>query len=70
MIKEIRMALKYKTILPVAIQTVEEVRKAVDSSGAGGRSLTKRERSKLMKQFWKIVTEIQKLNGNGKAPAK
>ena len=51
----IRAGLKYSKANPVAIELVEEIYKAMKDDG----SITQKERSRLMKTFWKLVGVIQ-----------
>ena len=50
-----KMAMKYSHVLPVAIELIQEVEKAVRDDG----SISQAERSKLMSKFWKLVKAIQ-----------
>ncbi len=54
MLKAIQFALRYRPIIPVLIEFVETcVRSASD------KQLTKKEKSALMTQYWKVVRAIQ-----------
>ncbi len=55
MFKAIRMAMKYQGILPVVIDLIEEVQKSVRDDN----TISRDERSRLMKRFWAVVKEIQ-----------
>tara|TARA_R100001086_G_C11757397_1_gene237112 strand:+ start:16 stop:246 length:231 start_codon:yes stop_codon:yes gene_type:complete len=55
MFAAIKAALKYSAALPVAIELVEEINKSVKDDG----SISRKERSKLMSKFWKLVKVIQ-----------
>jgi len=55
MIKAIRAAMKYSDALPLAIDLIEEIQKSVRDDG----SISKDERSKLLKRFWAIVKVFQ-----------
>ena len=55
MFKAIRMAMKYQGILPVVIDLIEEVQKSIRDDG----SISRDERSRLMKKFWAVVKEVQ-----------
>ena len=55
MIKAIRAAIKYSDDLPLAIDLIEEIQKSVRDDG----SISKEERSKLLKGFWAIVKVFQ-----------
>jgi len=55
MIKAIRTAIKYQGILPLVIDLIEEVQKSVRDDG----TISRDERSRLMKRFWAVVREVQ-----------
>ena len=55
MFAAIKAALKYSAALPVAIELVEEINKSVKDDG----SISRKERSKLMSKFWKLVGVVQ-----------
>ena len=55
MIKAIRTAIKYQGILPLVIDLIEEVQKSVRDDG----TISRDERSRLMKRFWAVVKEVQ-----------
>ncbi len=55
MIKAIRTAIKYQGILPLVIDLIEEVQKSVRDDG----TISRDERSRLMKKFWAVVREVQ-----------
>ena len=55
MIKAIRAAIKYSDALPLAIELIQEIEKAIRDDG----SISKDERSKLLKRFWAIVKVFQ-----------
>ena len=55
MFKAIRMAMKYQGILPVVIDLIEEIQRSVRDDG----SISRDERSRLMKKFWAVVREVQ-----------
>ena len=55
MFAALRAAIKYSGALPVAIQLIEEIHKAMRDDG----SISQKERSKLMSKFWKLVGVIQ-----------
>ena len=55
MLKAIKAALKYKYALPVAIELLQEIQKSVRDDG----SISRKERSKLMSKFWKLVGVVQ-----------
>ena len=55
MFKAIRTAIKYQGILPVVIDLIEEIQRSVRDDG----SISRDERSRLMKKFWAVVKEVQ-----------
>ena len=55
MIKAIRTAIKYQGILPLVVDLIEEVQKSVRDDG----TISRTERSRLMKKFWAFVREVQ-----------
>ena len=55
MFKAIRTAIKYQGILPLVIDLIEEVQKSVRDDG----TISRDERSRLMKKFWAVVREEQ-----------
>ena len=55
MIKAIRTAIKYQGILPLVVDLIEEVQKSVRDDG----TISRDERSRLMKRFWAVVKEVQ-----------
>ena len=55
MFAAIKAALKYSAVLPAAIDLVEEINKSVKDDG----SISRKERSKLMSKFWKLVKIVQ-----------
>jgi len=55
MFKAIRMAMKYQGILPVVIDLIEEIQRSIRDDG----SISRDERSRLMKKFWAVVKEVQ-----------
>ena len=55
MIKAIRTAIKYQGMLPLVIDLIEEVQKSVRDDG----TISRDERSRLMKKFWAVVREVQ-----------
>jgi len=54
MIKAIRFALKYRSIIPVLYEFVD-----ICVRSASDKQLTKKEKSALMTQYWKVVRAIQ-----------
>ena len=55
MFKAIRTAIKYQGILPLVVDLIEEVQKSIKDDG----TISRDERSRLMKRFWAVVKEIQ-----------
>jgi len=55
MLEAIRIALKYKDVLPVAVDLIEEIEISIRDDG----SISQKERSKLLKRFWALVKAIQ-----------
>lgn len=55
MFKAIRTAMKYQGILPLVVDLIEEVQKSVRDDG----TISRDERSRLMKKFWAVVREVQ-----------
>ena len=53
--KIIRMALRYSDVLPIAIDLVKEIEISVRDDG----TISKDERSKLLKKFWNLVRAVQ-----------
>ena len=51
----LKMAMKYSAALPVAIELIEEINKSMRDDG----SISRKERSKLMSKFWKLVGVVQ-----------
>ena len=51
----IKMAMKYKDSLPLAVDLIEEI----ELSMRDDFSISKQERSKLMSRFWALVKSIQ-----------
>ena len=49
--------MKYKDAIPAAIDLIE----TIQSTSADGK-LTKDERSKSLKKFWKLVKEVERVN--------
>jgi len=58
MFKAIRTAIKYQGILPLVVDLIEEVQKSMRDDG----SISRDERSRLMKKFWAVVREVQATN--------
>ena len=55
MFAALKMAMKYSAALPVAIELIEEINKSIRDDG----SISRKERSKLMSKFWKLVGVAQ-----------
>jgi len=55
MFTAIKAAMKYTAALPGAIELIEEISKSVRNDG----SISRKERSKLMSKFWKLVGVVQ-----------
>jgi len=55
MIQAIRMAIKYSDVLPVAVELVEEIYESISDDG----TISTKERSRLMKKYWKVVHAVQ-----------
>ena len=55
MLAAIKMAMKYKDVLPVAVDLIKEVEISMRDDG----SISQKERSKLMSRFWTLVKAIQ-----------
>ena len=55
MFAAIKMAMKYKDVLPVAVDLIKEIELAMRDDG----SISQKERSKLMSRFWALVKSVQ-----------
>jgi len=55
MFNALMASFKYGKAIPVAIELVEEIHKAMRDDG----SISQKERSKLMSKFWELVRVIQ-----------
>jgi hypothetical protein len=55
MFAAIKMAMKYKDVLPVAVDLIKEIELSMRDDG----SISQKERSKLMSRFWALVKAIQ-----------
>ena len=55
MFKAIRTAIKYQGILPLVVDLIEEVQKSIKDDG----TISRDERSRLMKKFWAVCKEVQ-----------
>ncbi len=51
----VKMAMKYKDSLPVAVDLIEEI----ELSMRDDFSISQKERSKLMSRFWALVKSVQ-----------
>ena len=58
MFAAIKMAMKYKDVLPVAVDLIKEIELSMRDDG----SISQKERSKLMSRFWALVKAIQAPN--------
>ena len=55
MFAAIKMAMKYKDVLPVAVDLIKEIELSMRDDG----SISQKERSRLMSRFWALVKAIQ-----------
>ena len=55
MLAAIKLAMKYKHTLPVAVDLIKEI----ELSMRDDFSISKQERSKLMSRFWALVKSVQ-----------
>tara|TARA_R110002020_G_scaffold12937_5_gene46961 strand:- start:507 stop:692 length:186 start_codon:yes stop_codon:yes gene_type:complete len=55
MFAAIKLAMRYSDVLPVAIDLVKEIEISVRDDG----TISKDERSKLLKRFWNLVRAVQ-----------
>ena len=55
MFKAIRLAMQYQHVLPLAVDLIKEVEISVRDDG----TITKDERSRLLKRFWAVVKAVQ-----------
>ena len=55
MFAAIKLAMKYKHTLPVAV----DLRKEIELSMRDDSSISQKERSKLMSRFWALVKAVQ-----------
>jgi hypothetical protein len=62
--KAFRAAMKYRGLLPIAIEFIEFVQEAT----ADGK-LSSNERSKILSYMWQIVKEAEKVNGSAQKAA-
>tara|TARA_Y100000817_G_scaffold309765_1_gene299409 strand:+ start:15954 stop:16181 length:228 start_codon:yes stop_codon:yes gene_type:complete len=75
MIKTFRLMMQYKEAIPLALDLIQETEKSMRDDG----SISKEERSILLKKFWAIVRVLQapkkeearkkKLLSNNKLPS-
>jgi hypothetical protein len=54
MIQAIKFAMRYRKLIPILIEFI-----SICVETAGDKKLTKKEQSKLMKQYWVIIKAIQ-----------
>jgi len=59
MLAQIRMAMKHSDTLPEAVKLIEEIERSIRDDG----TISRAERSKLLKRFWALVKVVQ--NGGG-----
>ena len=55
MLVAIKLAMKYKHTLPVAVDLIKEI----ELSMRDDSSISQKERSKLMSRFWALVKSVQ-----------
>ena len=55
MFAAVKMAMKYKHTLPVAVDLIKEIEISMRDDG----SISQKERSKLMSRFWALVKSVQ-----------
>ena len=55
MLAAIKLAMKYKHTLPVAVDLIKEIELSMRDDG----SISQKERSKLMSRFWALVKAVQ-----------
>ena len=55
MFAAIKLAMKYKDSLPLAVDLIKEIELSMRDDG----SISQKERSKLMSRFWALVKAIQ-----------
>ena len=55
MFKAIRLAMQYQHVLPLAVDLIKEVETSVRDDG----TITKDERSRLLKRCWAVVKAVQ-----------
>ena len=55
MLAAIKLAMKYKHTLPVAVDLIKEIELSMRDDG----SISQKERSKLMSRFWALEKAIQ-----------
>ena len=55
MFAAIKLAMRYSDVLPIAIDLVKEIEVSVRDDG----TISKDERSKLLKRFWNLVRAVQ-----------
>ena len=55
MFAAIKMAMKYKDVLPAAVDLIKEI----ELSMRDDSSISQKERSKLMSRFWALVKSVQ-----------
>ena len=55
MLAAIKLAMKYKHTLPVAVDLIKEIEISMRDDG----SISQKERSKFMSRFWALVKAVQ-----------
>ena len=55
MFAALKMAMKYKDSLPVAVDLIKEIEISMRDDG----SISQKERSKLLSKFWAVVKAVQ-----------
>ena len=55
MFAAIKMAMKYKDVLPVAVDLIKEIEISIRDDG----SISQKERSNLLRRFWALVKAVQ-----------
>ena len=55
MFKAIRLAIRYQHVLPLAIDLIKEAELSVRDDG----TISKEERSRLLKRFWALIKALQ-----------
>tara|TARA_Y100000401_G_scaffold115814_1_gene120217 strand:- start:565 stop:750 length:186 start_codon:yes stop_codon:yes gene_type:complete len=61
MINAIRLAIKYRTTLPLAITLIEDI-----SDSVGDGKISKKEKSRMLSSMWSVIKEIQRIKKEGR----